>query len=147
MAQQLIEGISFLPGEYPQDIASGREMPRVSRPRVRIPYTLSLLLALTLQVFVLRDIGIDWRPRPVPRDDDGWGITFLTRPEAKHLMRYHGVHGFRIADQTAFIKRDGSWICIFHDPPTEQELKIVRRIAAPLPERAVILQAKLSPTD
>ncbi len=132
--------------EY-QEITSEKGAPGRPGRRVRIPFLLSLLLALILLLFLNHDLRAPILPEPFRESADRWPISLLTSPEVKRLMRYHGVNGLYITGQAAFMKRDGLWICIFHDPPTEQELKIVRRIVAPLQERTATLVRKSSPEE
>ncbi len=147
MAQESVEGFSRLPGENPQDTEAAKEAPESSRPRARMPFLLCLFMAVALLLYVNRDFRITIVPKPLPESPDRWAISLLSSPEVKRLMRYHGVNGLCITDQMAFIKRDGLWICVFHDPPTDQELKIVRRIVAPLLERTATLEKKPSPPE
>ncbi len=144
MTSQRFGGFPCFSGENPKESGPGKDGRKSARPRVRLRFVLTLLLSLVALGYVNRDVRIMFLPQPIPEDGERWTIPFLSSPEAKRLMRYHGVNGMAITDQMAFMRRDGSWICIFHDPPTEQELKIVRRIVSPLAERTANLQARPS---
>lgn len=60
-----------------------------------------------------------------PREEDDASVTsWLSKGQAERLMRYHGVPGLKITADKVFIRREGRWICIYHDPPYPLERSI-----------------------
>lgn len=52
---------------------------------------------------------------------DSHVTSWLTKEEARRLMRYHGTNGLQVTSDRVFIKRDGRWICVFRQSPGPEE--------------------------
>ncbi len=57
---------------------------------------------------------------------DSHVTSWLTKEEARRLMRYHGTNGLQVTSDRVFIKRDGRWICVYRHVPGPE-----RRAAGP----------------
>jgi hypothetical protein len=62
--------------------------------------------------------------RPLPVEDDPSVTSWLSKSEADRLMRYHGVLALKITGDKVFIRREGRWIRVHHDPPLPLERSI-----------------------
>lgn len=60
-----------------------------------------------------------------PREPEDASVTgWLSKRQAERLLRYHGVLALKITGDKVFIRREGRWICVYHDPPYPLERSI-----------------------
>lgn len=56
--------------------------------------------------------------------------SWLSKKEAKRLMRYHGASGLKVTSDRVFIRRDDRWVCVYHNPPYPMERSIAQGSSA-----------------
>lgn len=83
-----------------------------------------VVFAVLASLFLPGTLGGAGIRAPVRAPEDPGVTSWLSAGEARRLMRYHGVLGLKITADKVFIRRDGRWICVYHDPPYPLERSI-----------------------